>query len=29
MRSIVQGGTLTDDVILTDPDTHGAIGPQR
>jgi hypothetical protein len=29
MPSIVQGGTLTDDAILTDADTHGAIGPQR
>jgi hypothetical protein len=29
MRSIVQGGTLADDVILTDTDPDGAIGPQR
>jgi hypothetical protein len=29
MRSIVQAGTVTDDVILTDTDADGAIGPQR
>jgi hypothetical protein len=29
MRSTVQGGTLTDDVILTDADTDGAIALPR